>query len=109
VERGAAARNLARVAFLVDGLRTADPIALGAAAGDELHEEPRRDLSPVTARLMAAARRAGALHAAWSGAGPSAIAFARGDSCDDVEAGMRSALEGAGEVLCLDVAEDGWR
>jgi homoserine kinase len=109
VERSAAARNLARVAFLVDGLRTADPVALGAAGGDEMHEKPRRDLSPVTERLMTAARRAGALHAAWSGAGPSAIAFAPQEACDDVEAGMRLALEGAGDVLCLDVAEDGWR
>jgi homoserine kinase len=109
VDRRAAARSLARVVFLVDGLRTADPVALGAAGGDELHEEPRHDLSPVTARLMNAARRAGALHAAWSGAGPSAIAFALTPACDGVEAAMSEALDGAGKVMCLDVAAEGWR
>ena len=109
VDRRAAARSLARVVFLVDGLRTADPVALGVAGGDELHEEPRHDLSPVTARLMNAARGAGALHAAWSGAGPSAIAFASTPACDDVEAAMSEALDGAGKVMCLDVAAEGWR
>ena len=109
IVRAAAARNLARVVFLVDGLRTGDPVALGAAGGDELHEEPRRDLSPVTAHLMAAARRAGAFHAAWSGAGPTAIAFAPVPACDDIEAAMVEVLEGAGEVKWLDVALEGWR
>jgi homoserine kinase len=109
VDRRAAARSLARVVFLVDGLRTGDPVALGAAGGDELHEEPRHELSPVTGRLMDAARRAGAYHSAWSGAGPSAIAFAPNHACDDVEAAMADVLAGDGEVRCLDVAAEGWR
>lgn len=109
VDRAAAARNVARVVFLVDGLRTADPVALGAAGGDELHEEPRRDLSPVTEQLMAAARRAGAFHAAWSGAGPSAITFVPVAACDDVEAAMTNVLDGAGVVKRLDMAVEGWR
>ena len=109
VPHGAAARNVARVAMLIEGLRTADPAALGAARGDELHEAPRRRLSPVTGRLMDAARDAGALHAAWSGAGPAALAFTTSEACDAVVSGMRGALGGSGEVLVLSVATDGWR
>ena len=109
VERAAAARNLARVVLLVEGLRTADPEALGAAAGDELHEAPRHDLSPVTARLMDAALAAGALHSAWSGAGPSAIAFAPDAACDSVQDAMAAVLGVGGEVRCLEVATEGWR
>ena len=109
IDRRAAARNLARVVFLVDGLRTGDAVALGAAGGDEMHEQPRHDLSPVTARLMQAAWRAGALHVAWSGAGPSAIAFTLDDVRGDVQAAMSLVLDGTGQVLSLDVASDGWR
>ncbi len=109
VDRWAASRNLARVVFLVEGLRTADPDTLAAAAGDELHEAPRHALSPVTADLMGTARRAGALHAAWSGAGPSAIAFVDSAKCAAVEASLAEVLGAGGEVRCLDVAADGLR
>ena len=51
VPRAAAARNLARVAFLLEGLRTADAEAFAGAAGDELHERQRHHLSPVSAGL----------------------------------------------------------
>ena len=109
VARDVASRSLARVAFLVDGLRTADPVLLGAAAGDELHEKPRHHLSPVTARLMSAARAAGALHSAWSGAGPAAIAFVPSAEAGEVETAMRTVLDGEGEVMNLMVARKGWR
>ena len=109
IDRSAAARNLARVVFLVEGLRTGDPASLIGAGGDELHEEPRRDLSPITGRLMDTARRAGALHSAWSGAGPSAIAFAPVAVYEAVQNAMAEVLEGLGEVRSLDVATDGWR
>ena len=109
IGRDVAARSLARIAFLVDGLRTADPEALRAAGGDELHEQPRHHLSPLTARLMSAARDAGALHAAWSGAGPAAIAFAPAPAAGAVEVAMREVLDGEGEVLNLGVASEGWR
>lgn len=108
VSRWAAARNLGRVAFLLEGLRTADPDALEAAAGDELHELPRQHLSPITAELMEAARRAGALHAAWSGAGPTAIAFATADGVDSVIVAMEETLGGQGTVRRLNVATEGW-
>ena len=81
---------------------------LAVAGGDEMHEAPRADLSPVTGKLMAAAREAGAFHAAWSGAGPSAIAFVDETGCEAVEQAMRSILGSNGEVRCLDVASRGW-
>ena len=58
---------------------------------------------------MEAARAAGAGHAAWSGAGPTAIAFTSIEVCADVEAALADVLGGAGEVRCLDVASEGWR
>jgi len=70
-----AARTAARLAFLLEGLRTGEAAALAEAAGDELHEVRRAHLSPLSGDLMEAARAAGAVHAAWSGAGPSVIAF----------------------------------
>lgn len=107
VRLAVAARSVARVAMLLEGLRTADSEAFAAAAGDELHEEPRRQLSPVTHSLMSAARSGGALHAAWSGAGPTAIAICPADAVTEVEREMEKVLQGSGEVLALDVA-GGW-
>ena len=109
VDRWAATRNLARLGFLIEGLRTGDPGALRAAGGDEMHEAPRATLSPITGELMDAALSAGAFHAAWSGAGPTAIAFIDESRCSDVEAAMAAVLDGAGEVRCLDVATEGWQ
>lgn len=89
IDTATAARTAARLAFLVEGLRRGDAALLAEAAGDELHETRRAHLSPLTGALVAAARAAGAAHAAWSGAGPSAIALV-----GDGEAGaVRSAWE----------------
>ena len=46
MSREAAARNLGRIVFLIEGMRSADAAVLAAAAGDEIHEAPRRLLSP---------------------------------------------------------------
>ncbi len=102
-----AARSLGRIAMLLEGLRTGDADAFGAAAGDELHEGPRAELSPVTGELMEAARSAGALHAAWSGAGPTAIALVPDAAVEDVERAMEKVLQGDGTVLRPAVAT-GW-
>jgi homoserine kinase len=100
VPTGVAARTAARLAFLIEGLRTGDPALLAEAAGDELHETRRAHLSPLTGALVDAARAAGALHAAWSGAGPSAVAFASGASVEQVAEAWRAVLEpGGGDVL----------
>ena len=68
-------RSMGRVAALTAGLTTGDPELLAAAHGDEVHEPWRIELSPEVAELINIARRAGALHAARSGAGPSVVAF----------------------------------
>lgn len=107
IPRAAAARNVARTAFLVEGLRTGDPAAFAEAGGDEIHEAYRHPLSPITGQMMAAARAAGALHTAWSGAGPTAIAITTDPQ--PVVAALEAALADRGRVLVLDVAKDGWR
>ncbi len=109
IGRDVVARNLARVVFLTEGLRTAEVEAFAGAAGDELHEPPRRELSPITGSLMSAALDAGALHAAWSGAGPSVLAFAAADTADAVEDAMVTGLAGKGRVIRPGIAQKGWR
>lgn len=106
VSTGVAARTAARLAMLVEGLRTADPAALAAAGGDELHEQRRSHLSPITGRLIGAARLAGALHACWSGAGPAVLAVVTRDSVEPVRAALSDALDG-GYVLSPDLDHDG--
>ncbi|MGA7269954.1 MAG: homoserine kinase [Acidimicrobiia bacterium] len=75
VKRDVAIRTGSRIAALVAGLITGDAQLLAAAHGDEIHEGPRSQVHPETARLVQRARSAGALHAAWSGSGPSVIAI----------------------------------
>ena len=106
MSRKAAARNVARIAFLIEGLRTGDPDALRGAGGDEIHEQHRADLSPITGELMRAARDAGALHVAWSGAGPTAMAVTTDP--EPVVAAMKETLGDSGIATVLEVAETGW-
>jgi len=103
VSRGVAVRTAARLASLLEGLRTADPVALAAASGDEIHEMERASLSPLTTELVRVARSAGALHAAWSGAGPAAVAFVTEESVDEVSGALAGVLAGEGEVFEPDV------
>lgn len=105
--RTAAACNVSRVVFLIEGLRTGDPAALLQAGGDEIHEQHRAPLSPITGQMMEAARDAGALHTAWSGAGPTALAVVSDPV--PIVAAMESALDGRGRVVVLDVARSGWQ
>ncbi len=106
MSRRAAARNVARMAFLIEGLRTGDRAALSKAGGDEIHETHRAELSPITGEMMQAARDAGALHAAWSGAGPTAMAITTNP--DPVVAALDATLGDLGRAVVLDVAETGW-
>lgn len=89
VPREVAVRSLARVSALTAGLITGDPQLLAAAHGDEIHEAPRATLTPEVGELIDLARRAGALHAARSGSGPSVVAIATGDTADRVASGFR--------------------
>jgi len=102
-----ASRSLARLAFLIEGLARGQADALAQAAGDELHEAPRASLSPLTGELIAAATSAGALHASWSGAGPSAIAFATDETKGRVIGAMAGVLGTNGQVLALPIDNDG--
>jgi homoserine kinase len=109
VSRQVAVRSAARLAMLIEGLRTADSVSLLAALGDEMHEAPRRSVTETPARLIAAALDAGAAYASWSGAGPSVIGFVVEDSIDPVTAALEDALEGAGSVLELAIDQEGAR
>jgi len=109
VSRQVAVRSAARLAMLIEGLRTADSVSLSAALGDEMHEAPRRSITETPARLIAAALDAGAAYAAWSGAGPSVIGFVVGDSIDPVTAALEDVLGGEGSVLELTIDREGAR
>lgn len=98
VDTALAARTAARLLFLIEGLRRGDPALLAEAAGDELHEQRRAALSPQTSLLVEAARRAGAVHAAWSGAGPAALALVK-DEASAVRAAWEGLLGPAGAIL----------
>lgn len=106
LDRQVVVRSLSRLMVLLEGLRTGDDAVLRGATGDELHEAPRAGLFPRADALIAAAREAGAPHAAWSGAGPSVIAFVDGAAVGDVAAALRSTM-GEGEVRVMDVATRG--
>lgn len=79
-------RTIARVAALTTGLITGDPEMLAAAHGDEIHEAPRAVLSPEVGAMMEIARRAGALHVARSGAGPSVVAITTQETAGSIAA-----------------------
>jgi homoserine kinase len=97
-------RSLARVTALTAGLITGDAETLAAAHGDEIHEAPRAQLSPEVDDLIESAKKAGAMHAARSGAGPSVLALCAVDQ----ETRVAAALEEAGlEVLRPSIASTG--
>jgi homoserine kinase len=107
VSREVVCRSLGRLTFLIEGLRDANGEVLSHARGDELHEAPRASLSPVTGNMIEAAVRGGALHAAWSGAGPTTIAFTTPETRGRVIGAMGGVLGTSGEVLSLPVDYDG--
>jgi homoserine kinase len=75
-DRDVMIRSISRMGALIAGLMSGDPSMLAAAHGDEIHETFRAPLSPEVDELIEVARRAGALHVARSGAGPSVVALA---------------------------------
>lgn len=109
VSLAVAARNVSRAVLLVEALRTGDPAAFAAAAGDEFHEEARGSLSPVTSSMIQAAREAGALHAAWSGAGPTTLALTTEETKDSVVEALGRVLGESGVVRVLAVDYEGLR
>jgi len=100
-------RSLARFGGLVAGLLLGDDEALAAAGGDEIHEQWRETVRPDVSALIGRARSAGALHAAWSGAGPSVVALVAGETLPAVRAALGEALGDRGTVLTPEVATTG--
>ncbi|MBI2874805.1 MAG: homoserine kinase, partial [Firmicutes bacterium] len=68
--------NVGRSSFLVASLLSGRTALLGVAMEDRLHQPHRAPLVPGLEAALRAAREAGALGAALSGAGPSVIALA---------------------------------
>ncbi len=99
-------RTLARVAALISGLLTGDPRLLASAGGDELHEAPRNFHRPEVAKLIDVAREAGALHASWSGAGPSVLCLTTAATVEGVIEALEAAIDG-GVAQRFDVARTG--
>jgi len=92
VDRGDAVFNLSRLAALVHVLHNRDWTRLEVALEDRLHQPHRLPLYPWASEVMAAARAAGALGVAISGAGPSVFAF-----CERRRGGtVATAMEAAG-------------
>ena len=83
-----------------------DGVLLAGAHGDEMHQDPRNRLRPEVEQLIDSARSAGALHACWSGAGPSVLALAEPETASKVKAALEASLP-AGKVLELQVAASG--
>ena len=106
VSRDVAVRSLGRLGALIGGLLLGDPVLLASAHGDEIHQDARNRLRPEVERLMDRARGAGALHACWSGAGPSVLALAEPETAPDVRAGLEGGI-GDGRVLELRMASSG--
>jgi len=109
VDTGISARTAARLLFLAEGLRTGSADLLREAAGDELHEARRAHLSPRTGALVREARAAGALHAAWSGAGPSVVAVTNESMLPEVRNALESGVGAGGVVLAPGIDREGVR
>lgn len=109
ISRAVVVRTSGRLVALVEGLRGGSPETLQLAAGDELHEQPRANLHERAVELMAAARRGGAAHAAWSGAGPTILAFTQPEHVDEVAKLMSVAIADQGDVRQLEIAVEGLR
>jgi homoserine kinase len=94
-----AAHNIGRAALVVAALTADRPELLGAMAEDRLHEPHRATHFEALPGLIAAARDAGALGAALSGAGSSVIALCDGATvAKAVAAAMEAHAAGAGVI-----------
>jgi homoserine kinase len=92
-----AAHNIGRAALVVAALTTDRPELLGAMAEDRLHEPHRAAHFAALPALITAARSAGALGAALSGAGSTVLALCDGaESAERVAAAMADAAHAAG-------------
>ncbi|SMC56986.1 homoserine kinase [Sporomusa malonica] len=83
--------NVSRTALLIGALCTGELKLLLHALEDRLHQPYREQLIPGMAQVLAAARQAGALGAALSGAGPCLLAFTA-DNSDEIGQAMVKAF-----------------
>jgi homoserine kinase len=112
VARVDAVFNVQRVSLLLAALECGRPSLLGMAMGDRLHQPYRLRLFPWMSAVERAARDAGALGCALSGAGSAVIAAVQGSS-DGVARAMEDALHAAGAQgralsLAVDTAGAVW-
>lgn len=92
--------NVSRTAFLVAALGLGHISLLGMAMDDRLHQPYRCSLVPGMEDVWQAAKQAGALSAALSGAGPSLLAFAT-TSAEEIGQAMQQAFREHG--ICSDI------
>ena len=95
VPRADAVFNVQRVALLLAGFQAQRADLLAVAFEDRLHQPYRRRLFPWLPAVIEAARAAGAVGGALSGAGPCVLAVVPGRTAD-VEQAMERALAAAG-------------
>ncbi len=98
--------NIGRAVVLMAALTTGDLEHVRGMMADRLHQPYRTDITPGAAEAMAAARDAGALGAAVSGAGPTVIALTT-DNEKQIQRAMAAAYaERDIEARCFSVAPD---
>ena len=90
-----ATHNISRAGVLVGALRDL-ALMRPELMEDRLHQPYRLALLPEADRLIAALRQAGALGAAWSGAGPSILSVCRESEAAALQAAGAAALREAG-------------
>lgn len=111
-EKGACLYNLARLPYLIEGLRRGDSELLALGCDDQLHQPYRASLIPGFHDVMEAGRKAGAAAAYLSGAGPTMAAFVdrRGSNAEAVGKAMQDAFTSHGvssRALVLEVDHTG--
>ncbi|CAN5637063.1 homoserine kinase [soil metagenome] len=107
--RADAIHNIGRAMLIAEALRAGDDTLLSRALADRIHEPYRFPTVPGASAAREAAREAGAVAVALSGAGPGVIAFARG-GYDRIGRAMNAAFAEAGlksRYWILDATDQG--
>jgi homoserine kinase len=107
--RADAVHNIGHAALVVAAMMSGQTDLLQVAMEDRIHQPYRLPLIPGAAEVLAAAQEAGALGVAISGAGPTLLALATGDTAPLAQA-IRTAWESQGvrpEVLTVEVDREG--
>lgn len=103
--------NIGRAMLVAEALRAGDDVLLARAMRDRIHEPYRLPLVPGASAAFSAAREAGAIAVALSGAGPGTVAFAR-EGFDRIGRAMKTAFADAGvpsRYWVLDATPEGTR